>query len=84
MVSNESDGVTKPIVYASRTLTGAEKNLQIEKEALAIIFGLKKCHQYLYTCKFVLFIDHKPLTMILGPKTGIPVLATSHLQRWAI
>ena len=28
--------------------------------------------------------DHQPLTTILGPKTGIPVLAASRLQRWAI
>ena len=28
--------------------------------------------------------DHKPLTYILGPKRGIPVLAASRLQRWSI
>ncbi|XP_028403958.1 uncharacterized protein LOC114526551 [Dendronephthya gigantea] len=27
---------------------------------------------------------HKPLTLILGPKKGIPVLAASRIQRWAI
>ena len=28
--------------------------------------------------------DHKPLTTILGPKSGIPTLAAAHMQRWAL
>ena len=79
------DGEERPIAYASRTLSSSEQNYSmIEKEALAIIFGLKKFHQYLYGRRFSLITDHKPLTLILGPKRGIPVLAVSRLQRWAI
>ena len=33
--------------------------------------------------KFSLLTDHKPLTVILGPKKGIPPLAAARLQRWA-
>ena len=31
-----------------------------------------------------MYTDHKPLTTILGPKRGIPLLATCQLQRWAL
>ncbi|CAC5381590.1 unnamed protein product [Mytilus coruscus] len=79
------NGEERPIAYASRTLTSAERNyLQIEREALAIIFGVTRFHQYLYGRKFTLVTDNKPLSLLLGPKTGIPMLAASRIQRWAI
>ena len=79
------DGSERPIAYASRTLTNAEKNYpQIEREALSLVYGIRKFHQYLYGRKFVLVTDHKPLTTLLGPKKSIPPLAAARLQRWAL
>ena len=79
------DGSEKPIAFASRTLSASEKNYcQLEKEALSLVFGVKKFHQYLYGRKFTLITDHKPPLAILEPKKGIPPLAAARLQHWAI
>lgn len=78
-------GEEKPIAYASRTLTEAERNYsQIEREGLAIIFGIQKYHIYCYGRRFSLVTDNQPLAFIFGPKKGIPVSAASRIQRWAI
>ena len=79
------NGEERPVAYASRTLTETERGYyQIEKEALSLVYGVKKYHQYLYGRKFLLVTDHKPLLTILGPKKQFPTLAAARLQRWAV
>ena len=57
---------------------------QLEKEALSLVFGIQKFHQFLYGRQFTLVTDHKPLLTILGPKRGLPTLAAARLQRWVL
>ena len=79
------DGAERPIAFASKTLSNSERNYsQVEKEGLALVFGVKKFHTYLYGRRFTLVTDHKPLTTIFGPKKQIPPMAAARLQRWAI
>ena len=56
------DGTERPVGFASRTLSKAERNYsQIKKEAFACVFGIKRFHSCLYGCHFTLQTDHKTL-----------------------
>ncbi len=55
----------QPVAYASLSLSKTQQRYsQIEKEALAVVAGIKKFHQYVYATKFVVETDHKPLLTI--------------------
>jgi len=80
-----SEGVERPVAYVSRTLTVAEKKYsQLEKEGLAIVFGVKKFHNYLYGRSFVIESDHQPLAYLFSEKKGVPAQASARIQRWAL
>ena len=78
-------GVEKPIAFASRTLAPAEKNYsQLEKEALAIVYAVKTSHTYLYGRHFFIYSDHQPLSYLLNESKGVPAMAASRIQCWAL
>ncbi|XP_053698952.1 uncharacterized protein K02A2.6-like [Sabethes cyaneus] len=80
-----SDGSEKPIQYASKTLNKTQQNYsQIDKEAYAIVFGIQKFYQYLYGHRFILITDNKPLSRILSPEKGLPVLSALRMQHYAV
>ena len=84
--SHKMEGRTeRPIGYMSRSLNEAERNYStLEKEALAIIFRIKKLHQFLYGHPFIIKTDHKPLDGLLNERKGIPSFAAPRIQRWAL
>lgn len=69
------DGEERPIQFASQTLTKVQQRYsQIDKEALAIVFGVRRFYQYLFGRKFTLVTDNKPIAQILSPKKRIAVV----------
>jgi len=79
------DGSEKPVAFASRSLAPAERKYsQLDKEGLAIVFGVKRFHQYLVGRHFTILSDHKPLQHLFGETRGFPTLASAHIQRWAL
>ena len=78
------DGVERPVAFASRSSSSEHNYSQIDKEALALVYGVKKFQAYLYGRKFTLVTDHKPLTSIFGPQKGVPAVAAARLQKWSL
>ncbi|XP_014673255.1 PREDICTED: uncharacterized protein LOC106813592 [Priapulus caudatus] len=52
----------QPVAFASRALTDVEtRYAQIEKELLAVVFGLERFHHYTYGRQVTVQSNHKPL-----------------------
>ena len=81
----DEQGRDQPIEFISRTLTPAERRYsQIEKEALGIVWSIKRFHRYVYARNFELLTDHKPLELIYDAHKLIPEMGTGRIQRWAL
>lgn len=86
------DGQERPIAMSSRTLNVHERRYsqlkqpisQLDKEATAIMFGIKKFHNYLAGRYFTVVTDHKPLLGIFDPKKPMPSILSPRLTRIAI
>ena len=76
----------RPIIYASKSLTPAEKNYaQIKKEALAIVWSVKRFLLFIFGREFMsLNKDHKLLTSIFHPAKNISAIAAAILTRYAM
>ena len=80
-----ADGQERPVAFVSRTLNDTERRYaQLDKEGLALVFGVKKFHKYLYGREFPLTTDHKPLLGLFGERRAIPASASGRVQRWAL
>lgn len=72
-----------PIAYASRTLNKTETNYStIEKELLAIVWGVKYFRPYIYGKEFDLDCDHEPLKWLQVKYNGKDI--SPRLQRWLV
>jgi len=76
----DENGDEKPIGYASRGLTDAEKNYSAtELEACAVVWAIDYFRHYLYGHKFIILSDHNPLVYMENTKNK-----TSKVNRWRL
>ena len=60
----------RPIVFASKSLSGAETRYSnIERELLGVVWAVKHFHHYTFTNKINIISDHKPLHPLLSGKS---------------
>lgn len=79
------DGSERPIGFASRTLSAAQRNYsQLEREALALVFGVKRFHSFLFGHHFELVTDHQPLLALLHEHRPTSAQASACIRRWSL
>ena len=82
ILTQSDDQHTYIISYASRALTPVERRYsQLEKEALAIVFGCEKYRLYILGKPVNIITDHKPLVpMFTNPHLQLP----AKIERWIL
>lgn len=75
------NGVPRVISYASKSLTDTEKHYPpIEKETLAIVWGVERFQMYLLGVSFTVETDHRPLETLFTAKSR----PTARIEKWLL
>lgn len=62
----QSDGSMRPVAFGSTSLNETEQRYsQMEREALAVLFGCEHFHFFVYDKELMINTAHKPLLKIL-------------------
>ena len=70
------NNMLSPITFTSKSLSTVERrNSNIEREALAILYGLEKFYQYCFVMEVGIITDHKPLVAIFKKKKDLATLS---------
>ena len=76
----EHDHKLYPVAYASKKLTNAERKYStLEKECLAVVWGINRFCLFLMGKPFVLHADHQPLAYLNKTK-----FQNDRIMRWAL
>lgn len=72
---NLDNTIDRPISYANQLMISVEKNTIVEKEALAMIYDVKKFRHYLLGNCFIFFVNHKTLLYLVNKPTILARIA---------
>lgn len=79
------NGIERPVYMASASLSPAERNYsQYDREALAIVFGMRKFHKFVYGQSLTVFTDCEALPPILSGKKDLGTVVNSRFLRWIL
>jgi len=80
VLMQEHDGKLFPIAYASRHLQKPERNYPItEKEALAVVWSMKKFRNIIYGYEIEVLTDHQALKYLFKDK-----ILEGRMSRWSL
>jgi len=80
LLQEDATAEQRPVAFASRKLQPRESNYStIERECLAIIWGVTKFQEYVYGTEFILETDNGPLQYLRQAK-----FQNGRLMRWAL
>jgi len=80
LLQEDAAGEKRPVAFASRKLQPRETHYStIERECLAIVWGITKFQEYVYGTEFFLETDHEPLQYLRRAK-----FQNGRLMRWAL
>lgn len=84
VLSHDRD-MRKIVKIGSTVLTKAQMNYSnIEREAAALVEGVRYFHQFLVGRKFCIVTDHQPLVKIFAADKTVSERISQRLQRWAM
>ena len=80
LLQEDAAGEKRPVAFASRKLQPRETHYStIERECIAIVWGVTKFQEYVYGTEFLLETDHEPLQYLRRAK-----FQNGRLMRWAL
>ncbi|GFV63939.1 retrovirus-related Pol polyprotein from transposon opus [Trichonephila clavipes] len=73
LTQQDTEGIYRPIAFASQKFNGTQKNwASIEKEAWAVLYGLNKFNKLVYGAKVEILFDHNPLKYLNQTTPKVP------------
>ena len=80
LMQEKQTGWYRPVYYASKVLTSAERSYSVtQREGLGVVFELKKFRHYLLGNKVIIHVDHQAIIYLVSKDQP-----TGRIARWIL